>query len=167
MAVANTKSTIITNADATPPVLTSSKITGGMYLRETVGTVETAAADDDNSVYRFVRVPSNARISSVEIANDAITAGTDYNIGVHRTAADGGAVVSDNLFGDAIDCSSARAFTNVTYETTAANISKVEQELWQLLGLTTDPGVMYDITATGITVGSAAGTISLRVRGAW
>lgn len=167
MAVANTKSTIITNADATPPVLTSSKITGGMYLRETVGTVETAAADDDNSVYRFVRVPSNARISSVEIANDAITAGTDYNIGVHRTAADGGAVVSDNLFGDAIDCSSARAFTDVTYETTAANISKVEQELWQLLGLTTDPRVMYDITATGITVGSAAGTISLRVRGAW
>lgn len=167
MAVVNTKSTVITNADATARTLTSSKITGGMYLREAVGTVEVAAADDNDSVYRFVRVPSNARITSVERANDAITGGTDYNIGVHKTAADGGAVVSDNLFGDAIDMSSASAFQDITYETTAANISKVEQELWQLLGLTTDPGLMYDITATGIAVGSGAGTIALRVRGSW
>ena len=163
MAVANTKSTLITNADATPPVLTSPR-TSGAHLREAVGTVEVAAADDNNSVYRFVRVRSNARISSVEHASDAVTGGTDYNIGVWDTAANGGVVVSENLFSDAIDMSSAHAFTDGTYETTATNIASVEQELWQLLGLSSDPGKDYDIAAIGITVGTGAGTISLRVR---
>lgn len=167
MAVANTKSTIITNADATPPVLTSSKITGGMYLREAVATVEVAAADDDTSVYRMVRVPSNARISSVQYANDAITSGTVYDIGVYKTAADGGAVVSVELFASDLDLSSARALTECAYEATATDISKIEQELWQRLGLSTDPGIMYDICFTGATVGSAAGTLALRVLGCW
>ena len=163
MAVVNTKSTAISNADASPAVLNSPRVVNG-FLRESVATLETAAGDDDGSVFRFVRVPSNARISSVEYANDAITSGTDYDIGVYDTAAAGGAVVSVNLFADALDLSSAHAFTDVTYETTATNISKVDQELWQLLGLTSDPAKFYDICATGVTVGSAAGTISLRVR---
>jgi|DEB0MinimDraft_3_1074331.scaffolds.fasta_scaffold19566_2 hypothetical protein len=163
MAVVNTKSSAISNADASPAVLNSPRVVGG-FLRESVGTVEVAAGDDDGSVFRFVRVPSNARISTVEYANDAITAGTDYDLGVYDTADAGGAVVSVNLFGDALDLSSAHAFTDATYETTATNISKVDQELWQLLGLTSDPSKDYDICATGVTVGSAAGTISLRVR---
>ena len=163
MAVANTKSTAISNADATPVVLSSPRVVNG-FLRESVATLEVAAGDDDNSVYRFVRVPSNARISSVEYANDAITGGTDYNVGVFDTAANDGAAVSENLFADALDLSSAHAFTDCTYETTATNIAKVDQELWQLLGLTSDPGKEYDICAKGITVGTAAGTISLRVR---
>lgn len=163
MAVVNTKSTAISNADASPAVLNNPRVVNG-FLRESVGTVEVAAADDNDSVFRFVRVPSNARISSVEVANDAITAGTDYDIGVYDTAAAGGAVVSVNLFGDAVDLSSAKAFTDYTYETTATNISKVDQELWQLLGLTSDPAKFYDICATGVTVGTAAGTISMRVR---
>lgn len=164
MAVANTKSTIITNADATPRVLTTSKITGGRYLREAAATVETAAADDDGSVYRMVRVPSSARISQILYANDAITSGTVYDLGVYRTAADGGAVVSQELFASDLDLSSAHALTDITFEATATDISKIEQELWQRLGLSTDPGVMYDICFTGSTVGSAAGTISLLVR---
>ena len=163
MAVANTKSTAISNADATPVVLNSQRVVNG-FLRESVASVEVAAADDDNSVYRFVRVPSNARISSVEYANDAITGGTDYNVGVFETAANDGAAVSENLFADALDLSSANAFTACTYETTATNISKVDQELWQLLGLAKDPGKEYDICAKGITVGSGAGTIALRVK---
>ena len=163
MATANTKSTLITNADATPPTLTSPRISGA-HLREAVGTVEVAAADDNNSVYRFVRVRSNARISSVEHASDAITAGTDYNIGVWDTAANGGVVVSENLFADAIDMSSAHAFTDGTYETTATNIAVAYQPLWELLGLTADPHRDYDIAAKGVTVGTGAGTIALRVR---
>jgi len=163
MAVVNTKSTAISNADASPAVLNNPRVVNG-FLRESVGTVEVAAGDDNDSVFRFVRVPSNARISTVEIACDAITGGTDYDVGVYDTAAAGGAVVSVNLFGDAIDLSSALAFTDVTYETTATNKSKVDQELWQLLGLTSDPAKFYDICATGVTVGSGAGTISMRVR---
>src|SRR3972149_12341690 len=108
MAVANTKSTFITNADAEPKVLTSDYISKGT-LYEAVGTVEVAAADDDGSVYRMVRVPSNARITSILTGCDAITLGTSYHLGVYQTAANGGAVVVS----DSVALSSALSFTLV------------------------------------------------------
>ena len=163
MAVVNTKSTAITNADATPPVLTSSYIAGGI-LRESVGTVEAAAADDNDSIYRMVRVPSNARITNVLVASDAVTGSSDVNVGVWQTAANGGAVVSENVFGDAVDLSSATAYTDVILETTAADIDKAEKRLWELLGLSADPQRDYDICLKAVAAASAAGTYSMKVR---
>jgi hypothetical protein len=63
MGVVNTKATLIGNADSVPPTLTNSHMNG--YLREMPGTVEVAAADSDGSVYRLVRVPSNAEFPSL------------------------------------------------------------------------------------------------------
>lgn len=163
MGVVNIKSTFITNADATPLSLTSDFISKGR-LNEAIGTAEVAAADSDGSTYRMVRIPSGARITTIEYANDAITAGTVFDIGVYKTNKDGGAAVSDALFATGIDMSSAHAFTDATYQTTATNIAVVEQRLWELLSLSVDPLIDYDIVFTGDTVGSAAGTLSLRVR---
>ena len=163
MAVENRKSNAISNAEAEPSVANNPTLEKGL-LREHVGTVEVAAADDDTSVYRLVRVPSNARISKIEVANDAITDGTDYDIGVYQTAANGGAVVDADLFASAVDISSALAFTDYTYEAAATDIANVEQPLWQRLGLSSDPSVFYDLALTGNTVGSAAGTISMRAK---
>lgn len=160
MAVANTKSTIITNGDATPPVPSLSAINRGR-LMEQVGYVEVAAADDDNSVYRFCRIPANARISQVLIKNDAITGGTDYNLGVYATAEDGGAAVDDNALADALDLSSARA---VYTDLTAIAEEDGEKKLYELAGVSADPGTDYDVCLTGITVGTAAGTIAVIVR---
>jgi len=163
MAVANTKSTFITNADADPKVLTSDYISKGTVY-ETVGTVEVAAADDDGSVYRMVRVPSNARITSILTGCDAITAGTVYDLGVYQTAANGGAVVDADLFATNVDLSSALGFTEHMLEATVTDIDKVEKRLWELLALTVDPMRDYDICWTGDTVGSAAGTIATKLK---
>jgi hypothetical protein len=163
MAVANTKSTHITNADATPVALTSSFISNG-FLREAVGTVETLAADDAASVYRLVRVPSNARISSILLGTDAITGATAADVGLYQTAQNGGAVVDADLFATDVDISTAAiAFTEVLLEATATDIVKVEKRLWELLGLTTDPMREYDIAVTVNDV-TAAGTISMKVK---
>ena len=163
MAVANTKSTHITNADATPPVLTNSSVSCGL-LREASGTVETLAADDAGSVYRMCRVPSNARISSILLASDAITGATAADVGVYKTAADGGAAVDDDFFATNVDISTAATvFTEVMLEATATDISKCEQPLWQLLGLSADPCIPYDIAVTVNDV-TAAGTISMKVK---
>jgi len=163
MAVVNTKSTIVTNADATPVVLTSPRIAGG-YLACEVATVEVAAADDDTSVYRLFRLPSNAKVVSIRILNDAITGGTSYDLGFYRTADDGGAVVDADAYGSAIDMSSARttAFFEGAYE--AADIANIEKEVWQNAGLSSDPSVLYDVCLTANTVGTAAGTISAIVQ---
>jgi hypothetical protein len=162
MGTANTKSTAVTNADATPVVFNNRILTKGV-LYEAVGTVEVAAADDDNSVYRVARVPSNARISSVEVFNDAITGGTAYHVGLHQTAANGGAAAAADVFATSVDLSSANLTPlEVTYE--ALNIDKIEKRVYELLGETTDTQRDYDLTLTGATVGSGAGTISVRVR---
>jgi hypothetical protein len=163
MAVANTKSTHVGNADNVPVKATPVRVAEGR-LKESVATVEVAAADDNGSVYRMHRVRSDARVSSIEIANDAITGGTGYDVGVYDTNENGGAAVDDDVFASALDLSSAGGFTDRTYEATAANISKVEQALWELLGLSSDPGKEYDICLTADTVGTAAGTIASRLR---
>lgn len=161
MAVVNTKSTIITNADATPVVLTSPRIAGG-FLAAEVATVEVAAGDDDTSTFRLFRLPSNAKVVSIRLLNDAITGGTSYDVGIYRTAKDGGAVVDADAFASAVDMSSARttAFFEAAYESTNADIANIERELWQVAGATSDPSVSYDIVLTANTVGTAAGTIS-------
>lgn len=163
MAVVNTKSTHITNADATPPVLTSDYIAKGA-LYEAVGTVEAAAADDNDSIYRMVRVPSNARITSILLASDAVTGSSDVNVGVWQTAANGGAVVNENVFADAVDLSSATAFTEVLLETTATDIVKCEKRLWELLGLSADSYRDYDICLKAVAAASAAGTYAMKVK---
>lgn len=161
MAVVNTKATAISNGDATPVVITNRVIARGPVLAA-CGTVEVAAADDDLSVYRFVRVPSNARIISILRSNDAITGGTSYDIGVYQTALNGGAVVSATLFANVLDLSAAGAQVEQRYEN--ADIINIEKRLWELLGLTADSQRDYDICMTANTVGTAAGTISMEVR---
>lgn len=162
MAVANTKSTHITNADATPPVLTSDYISRGA-LYEAVGTVETLAADDASSVYRLVRVPSNARITSILLASDAITGATASDVGVYQTAANGGAVVDADEFANDVNISGATAFTEVINQAVAAEISDVEKRLWEKIGETADTLRDYDICVTVNDV-TAAGTISMKVK---
>lgn len=161
MAVVNSKSTIITNSDSTPNVLTPRGI-AGMYLYSAIALNAVAAADDDTSVYRAVRIPSNAILRHIWRKNDAITGGTSYNLGVYRTAFDGGAVVSATVLGTAIDLSSA-SVVPVDNLNEALNINTAEKRLWEVLGLSVDPGVLYDICWTGATVGTGAGNIVTEV----
>ncbi len=164
MAVVNAKSTVVTNADATPPVKSPAYISGGV-LREIVATIDVAAADDDGSVFRFARVHSSWRISEIDVLNDAITGGTGYDIGLYQTAENGGAAVINDCYGSAITHATARGATGAVelgYE--ALDIINIEKRVFENAGLTTDPGRYYDLCMTGDTVGTAAGTISVRVR---
>lgn len=165
MGVANTKTNSVTNLDTTPAVLNPLYLMGGV-LREQVGTVEIAAADDDTSVYRLGRVHSSWRISELTLFNDAITSGSVYDVGLYRTAADGGAVVDANAYADNITLVSASLTgTQLMYEGgSAVGVEDIEQQVWQHAGLTADPNVWYDICFTADTAGSGAGTISLRTR---
>lgn len=162
MTVVNTKSTIVTKADANRIV--PAYLSGGL-MYAAAAAVEVAAADDDGSVYRMFRVHSSWRIVSLELFNDAITGGTTYDLGLCETQANGGAIVSgqQELFGSDISMATARtAPLDVTYE--ALDVAKVEKRLWELLGLTADPGKEYDIAWIASTVGTAGGTISMRMR---
>lgn len=165
MAVVNTKTNLVTNLDATPAVVNSVLLLGGI-LREQVGTVEIAAADEDTSVYRLGRVHSSWRVSQLSVFNDAITSGATFDLGLYATAADGGAVVDANAFADNISLTSASLTgTEVLFEGgSVVGVEDIEQQVWQVAALSADPNCYYDICLTGDSVGSGAGTVSLRTR---
>ena len=163
MATANTKSTAITNADASPRTANSSYLEAG-GLRISSATVEVAAADDNASTYRMCRLPSGARIVKVDLFNDAITVGTDYDLGFYKNAGDGGAVVDKDTLATAVDMSSARTTPlDLTWE--VHDINGIEKRIYELTGiaLAADPFLEYDLVFTANTVGTAAGTISINV----
>jgi hypothetical protein len=129
-------------------------------LFESAGYVANAADDSANSIHRFCRVPSNARISQVLLTTgDATTAGA-VNCGLYRTTGDGGAVVDADLFASALALTGG-PFENadITYESDEYTEAESVKPLWEVLGLTVDPGVEYDVAFTisttynGATVG--------------
>lgn len=160
MATENLKSTVVTNADATPVDLSAAYLSHGR-LRESVGLIE-AAGGDAGSTYRAVRVYSSWRPAACFFACDDLGTGLTMDVGIYQTAANGGAVVDADLFASAIDVASAAvAETNVLHESGVVNIDDSEKRLWEMLGLTEDPKRWYDVVCTS---NSAAATGTIKVR---
>lgn len=145
MAVVDRKSTAVTNATATPPTV-NSPVLNGSRLQEKNAVITPAADDSANSVGRFCRIPSNARISQLMWSSaDATTAGA-VNVGVWQTADNGGAVVDADLFASALDLAGG-PYNNldITFESGEYTYAESEKPLWEVLGLTADPCRDYDI----------------------
>lgn len=147
MAIVDRESAGITAQEAVPAEALSTPLAAG-YLREVNAVVTPAADDTANSIHRFCRVPSNARISQVLMsAADASTAGA-YHIGIYRTLADGGALVDVDLFASGLDLSAGSGLGNnfeVTHESGEYTLAETEDPLWLVLGLSVDPNVEYDV----------------------
>ncbi len=70
MAVVNVKSTIVSNYDAQPRVLTNGYISGAPDTTG-CGIVPLGATDSATSVYRIAFLPSGVLLSDLAIMNDA------------------------------------------------------------------------------------------------
>lgn len=165
-AVVALKSTGITNADATPRVPNDSWFDTGA-VEQSIEFITTTATDTATSTYRFCRIRSSDVITSVQVSNAANTSGTDYDIGIYDTAANGSAVVDVKLLAKAVDLSSARAiWTELAPHSASATLqrNKVKMRVWELLGLTRDPNKLYDVTITANTAGSAGGVVALKLQ---
>jgi hypothetical protein len=114
-------------------------------IRFVKGTFEVAAADDDASIYRLARINSSEVLLRATLMCDAITGGTDYDLGLYEvtTAAGSGAVVDKDLFMDG------QTFASATKTIDGLNSTTLR-----------DSGKSYDIALTANTVGTAAGTIT-------
>jgi hypothetical protein len=149
MAVVDRYSRYITNRRAVPRVINPPHLKGD--LKEAIALIAAVTDDSATSVFRLAQVPSNARISEILVtAADFTTAGA-INVGLHRTEMDGGAVVDADLFASAIDLSGGPfANLDITREagTTNWTLADSENALWQALGLSRDPAIDYDVTAT-------------------
>ncbi len=81
MALVTRLSTIISNYEAQPRILTSGYISGA---NDTVGTgiVSAVSTDSIGSIYRFGFIPSGVRVEDIQMKNDATTAGV-WTLGVY------------------------------------------------------------------------------------
>jgi hypothetical protein len=161
MAVVAVKSTLITNADATPAVLNSPRVDGG-FERIEVATAAITSGDSIDSTYRMFRVPSNAVMTDLRIYSPDIGTTTISDIGLYRTAKDGGAVVDADFFASALSLKDgALNGTDVLHESAVFSIANSGKELWDALGLTSDPSVFYDVAFTLTAAADATGTVKL------
>lgn len=173
MAVVTLKSTVISNRDATPKVLTDALVAKGEMI-EAEGYVAPANGDSAGSKYLLCSVPSNARLSSLSFQCTALGAGAKLDIGasypsfiprgVGLDAIVANQVISANFFAAALDVSGALAPANIETSSGSYTIAKQEMCIWQALGLTFDPGIDLDIVATVNVAMAAAGFASAKAR---
>ena len=161
MAVEARKATLITNADASPVVLNNPRVDGG-FERIEVATVEIVNADSIASTYRMFRLPSNAVVTDLRIYSPDIGTTTVADIGLYRTTKDGGAVQDADFFASAVVLNAgALNGVDVLHEAAVFTIANSGKELWDALGLTSDPRVFYDVALTLTGAADATGTVKL------
>lgn len=136
-----------------------------------VGTFEVAAADDDGSVYRLDRLPSDAILTKVEICNDALTGATDWDLGFYEPknlVLGTGAAADKDVLVDGADISAGKTRTSPLNGLSAVAIGDLGKRIYELLGKTRSNMLPeYDLALTANTVGSGAGTIEYRIEYAY
>lgn len=164
MAVVTVKSSLITARDSGGK---STLSTGPRRLYDQADTVEVTNGDSIGSKFILGSVPSSASMRELVILCDAITDGITpaaADVGLYRTTQDGGAVVDADLFGSAVSLAAAiTTGTNILHESGVLDIANLAKPLWQVLGLSRDPQVMYDVVATLTAAATATGTLTARI----
>jgi len=167
--MANITSTTLTNLEADPISLASAYHNAGRVHVKSE-SLAVAVADNNADVWRFFRVKSSDSIKSLQLINTAIVGSTDWNVGLYSI--NGGGDVDENLYADAITLATAAPAVAPTADggspielrfgvAVTAVPGDVNNQVWQDLGLSSDPGLEYDVCMTGITVGAAVGTLAL------
>jgi hypothetical protein len=182
MAIVTTKSASITGLDASPPFW-SPIGEGGAGPKQTLSDFVTATSGDSiGSIYRFCRVPTNAKIKRVRLSSLVTGAGAgDIGLAYSDSLTDGTnpalagiasgiiqiSAADNKIFGSAVALTTPIRLQDQTLAN-LFTIQNMNQPLWQALinlGVTqfsADPGGKFDLyikLTTGISV--ATGTIGI------
>ncbi len=162
MAVVTVKSTQITNRDATPRVLNNGRVQGG-EVKHARGAVLFTNGDSIASKYIVCSIPSRAIPISVRISCPDIGTTLATDVGLYRTTIDGGAVVDADFFKAAVSLSGGAIAKSEVVNGNVATLANAEKAIWELLGLSADPGVDYDVVLTATAAADAGGTAEVEV----
>jgi hypothetical protein len=159
MAVVIGKSKAITNRDASPRVINNAGYANGIK-KCFAGQLEGANGDSVGSTFIMGSIPSNAYIKEVLLSCDAMVAGA-ADIGLYKNTEQGSAVVDADFFASAVVLNGALTNSDVTHESGVFGIEHKEKMVWEVLGLSSDPSIDYDVVLTLTTGLGAAGTLAL------
>lgn len=168
MAVVNLEGTALTQRDGpyqTSPVakLLAQGGNSGAILRQAVGAITAPAAASNASTLRFCNVPSSAYISGVFFSCVAQGAGT-VDFGFYDTPAVAGSLSAGKIgtgqqLGAGVSVVGALARSSLVL----ATFDLYEKQVWQILGLASDPVKTYDIVGTVGTAWTNGGLCWLEV----
>ncbi len=154
------------NADIVAGVKAVAAFSQGAQDYTAIIIFEVAVADDDGSIYRLMKnIAPDMIIESIEILNDAITGGTDWDLGLYQNLDRGGAVITVDRFVNGVDLSSARVHGAGFDGMTNVDIANADDRIYEHAGDTLATRELgYDLALTANTVGAAAGTITVKIK---
>lgn len=166
MAVEAIKSAQITNQTASPKVPNTSFNAEGGPVHSVAHVLMNATASI-GSTYRLGRVRSGDRVDTLQYAQTVGTGGVGRNNDFGIYDIEGGAVVSAALLAKNVTFAAAVASYQELIPGSASavlTVLNVEQRIWELLGLASDPDKEYDLT---ITCNEANTTLAIDIAVQW
>ena len=179
--MAITKGVNATAIDTDDPFnfLSAGNLAGNVRVAMDSKACVTGDLNADGDAVILAQLPSNARITSIMLANDDLDSGTDsaVNIGVYNgnqafNDTDGSATLyaadavidEDAYAGSATDLRATNSGTEVGFRTAARKNAPL-RAIWEDAGLTSDPGVPLRIalTQTATVSGAQAGDVVMIV----
>jgi len=160
------KSTALTNLDATPVVPNLAGLGAFGRLVSVFGSCAVADAKTTGSTYQLVRMSSAARLVSIKLWLDSAvtTMAGDVTLYYSSSTVDGtdptkqGTLVTAHIFKTALDLHAIVAPTEYYLGGTITGAS-LGKRLWELAGLSSDPGGKMDLTL--VTTGTQSGAAVL------
>ena len=146
--MATFKSEIISNLEATPPVLNDISKHGGR-VRIAMDNFALSAGVDEDDILHMVKLPSYAVVCSIWMQwSDLASSGSvDIDVGLYNATT--GVVVDSDCFGT--DISGSTISNTQKYEIildNQANMAKFGDQLWAFAGETADTGDDYYVSLT-------------------
>lgn len=137
-----------TSANLIPAVLAE-----GRLRSINVPALAITNGDSISSLFYLGKIASNAvpLCGLSTLKHGGVTSVNDADIGIYKD----GAVVDIDLFADGLDISAAGAKDPFA----AVAVANVGKTVWQLLGLSVDPGVEYDVVLTIKVAATATASI--------
>jgi hypothetical protein len=172
MTASTAKSSLITNMEASPVVMGTYGQTGnGLKMAHVVNNVATTSIDEADDIFLFLPVPAGAVPTSLMIYNDdldshgtpqlAVDVGLYYGADVPGQTS--GTAVDVDCFASAITTLQAANTSGVEILFEALDIAKIGKPLWELGGLTSNPGgnLLIGMKVTTAAATAAAGHVAL------
>lgn len=173
MASETLKSPAITGYDATPPTKKAGGAGASNSLYEVSGYVTTSAGVTTGSLYLLVRLRSNCYLKNLFFESGADGGDPAYVLGLYYSdnTADfpanqalAGTVIDNDLFNTDIDNTSAIVATDYINSAGLCTIDKRQQPLWQMAGLSSDPGGYFDVVLSSTATNTNGALLGVSAR---
>jgi hypothetical protein len=169
--MATAKGVEITNLDTTPRTLLEKGSVG--TVKVFMDTIAAGTGDiDDNDIILLAEVPSNAKILSIKLFNDALDGGSNlatdvgvYNGPIKTSSYAANAVIDRDCYATASAVLQSAVLTGTEVAFEVRNVNAIANYVWEDAGLSSDPGVPLRIALTIETAAgsAAAGDITMQV----